>query len=340
MITITAVDKIYDQSKVQIQALKNVNIQIDQGDIFGIMGYSGAGKSTLLRCINGLEKPTTGEVIVLGDDVTTLREKELREKRKEIGMIFQHFNLLASRTVYDNIAYPLKGKKLSTKEKENRVRNLLELVGLEDKEKAYPSELSGGQKQRVAIARALATEPKILLCDEATSALDPITTKAILALLKDIQQKLGLTIVLITHQMEVIKTICSKVAVMEQGEVVEQGSVIDVFTRPQSQIAQDFVTKDYHYERIGVANTDKEHVMIHLHYKGESAAQPIISEISRLFNVGANITYGNIEKLQGVSVGNLVIDLEGEKEQVQEAIDYIKNKKVEVEVIEDERITQ
>lgn len=339
MIKIKNINKIFSEGPVKVQALNNVSLSIARGDVFGIIGYSGAGKSTLLRCINGLEKPSDGEVNVLGQNIEKLNEKGLRELRKEIGMIFQHFNLMSSLTVYENIAYPLKGRKLSKDEKQEKIKNLLKLVGLEEKEKAYPSELSGGQKQRVAIARALATDPKILLCDEATSALDPMTTHSILGLLKQINKDLGITIVLITHQMEVIKEICNKVAVMENGCVVETGALVEVFTHPTSNIAKAFVTRNFHYERFGHTQAGQVSKLLHLKYVGEPASEPLISAISQKYGVTANITFGNIEKLQDTYVGNLVVDLEGTNEQVEAALKYIISKEVDVEVIEDERIT-
>lgn len=339
MIEIRNINKVFAEGSVTVQALKDVSLAIGQGDIFGIIGYSGAGKSTLLRCINGLEKPSDGEVKVLGSDINKLKQQELRVLRKEIGMIFQHFNLMGSRTVYDNIAYPLKGKKISKREKQEKIKSLLQLVGLEDKERAYPSELSGGQKQRVAIARALATEPKILLCDEATSALDPMTTHSILQLLKKINAELGITIVLITHQMEVIKEICTQVAVMENGSVVESGQLVEVFTNPSSHIAKEFVTRHFHYEKFGQVEQGKVSKLLQLKYIGGPASEPLISVISQEFGVTANITFGNIEKLQDTYFGNLVVELQGTKKQVAEAIAYMKIKQVEVEVIEDERLT-
>lgn len=339
MIQIKNINKIFGEGQGRVEALKNVTLSIEERDIFGIIGYSGAGKSTLIRCINGLEKPSSGEVNVLGKNINELKEKELRTLRKDIGMIFQHFNLMGSRNIYENIAYPLKGKPMSKSEKEDKIKKLLQLVGLEDKEKAYPSQLSGGQKQRVAIARALATEPKILLCDEATSALDPMTTKSILQLLKKINDELGITIVLITHQMEVIKEICTKVAVMEQGEVVEDGSLVKVFTNPTSTIAKEFVTKNFHYEKFGNTSPDKVSRLLQLKYIGAPASEPLISVISQKFGVTANITFGNIEKLQEVYFGNLVVELEGSEQQVIQSIEYMKSKSVEVEVIDDERVT-
>lgn len=336
MIEIRGIDKVFTEGAANVQALKEVTLTIEKGDIFGIIGYSGAGKSTLLRCINGLEKPTKGVVKVLGHHVNELKENQLRLLRKEIGMIFQHFNLMGSRTIYHNIAYPLKGKKLSKKEKEEKINLLLELVGLEDKKNAYPSELSGGQKQRVAIARALATEPKILLCDEATSALDPMTTHTILELLKKINEEFGITIVLITHQMEVIKEICTQVAVMEKGRVVETGSLADVFIRPSSQITKEFVTNQLHFERLNQVPAGKVSKLVHLKYIGEPANKPLISAISQEFNITANITFGNIEKLQDIYVGNLIVDLQGNEDEVERGIHYIRESQVEVEVIENE----
>lgn len=336
MIEIREIDKVFTEGAVKVQALKEVTLTIEKGDIFGIIGYSGAGKSTLLRCINGLERPTKGVVKVLGHYVNELQEKQLRLLRKEIGMIFQHFNLMGSRTIYHNIAYPLKGKKLSKKEKEEKINKLLELVGLEDKKNAYPSELSGGQKQRVAIARALATEPKILLCDEATSALDPMTTHTILDLLKKINGEFGITIVLITHQMEVIKEICTQVAVMEKGSVVETGSLADVFIRPSSQITKEFVTNQLHFERLNQAPVGKVSKLVHLKYIGEPANKPLISAISQEFDITANITFGNIEKLQDIYVGNLIVDLQGNEDEVERGIHYMRERQVEVEVIENE----
>lgn len=337
MIEIKNVSKTFKSKEAHVDALKNVTLTIDKGDIFGIIGYSGAGKSTLLRCINGLEVPTSGEVLLLAQDITQLKEKELRHIRKNIGMIFQHFNLMHSKTVFENIAYPLKSQKLSKSTIADRVKDLLRLVDLEDKVNSYPSQLSGGQKQRVAIARALATNPEILLCDEATSALDPQTTQSILALLKKINKELGITIVLITHQMEVIKEICNKIAVMEHGCVLEVGQLIDVYTKPQSQITQDFLAKDMHFERLSLPHEGEIAKMLHLKYIGGSTGSPLISALSQHFKVTANITFGNIEKLQDILVGNLVIDLHGSEEEVRKALDYIRQH-IEVEVIDDERI--
>lgn len=239
MIKLKQVSKTFDTKSGNVHAVKDVNLEIQDGEIFGIIGFSGAGKSTLVRCINLLERPTQGRVLIDEVDLMDLDEKKLREVRKKIGMIFQHFNLMRSRTVYQNIEFPLKKTKLTKNEREEKIASLLELVGLTDKRDAYPSQLSGGQKQRVAIARALANDPKVLLCDEATSALDPQTTQSILKLLKKVNEEMGITIVLITHEMAVVKDICDRVAIMEEGTVVEAGNTVDVFSHPQVRITRD-----------------------------------------------------------------------------------------------------
>ena len=242
MIKLSHIEKVYDSPSGPVKALKDISLHIKEGEIYGIIGLSGAGKSTLVRCINLLERPTSGEVIVDGKDMMALSNSELREARKDIGMIFQHFNLLSSATVFDNIAFPLTLANTPKEKITAKVTELLELVGLADKADKYPSQLSGGQKQRVGIARALANEPKVLLCDEATSALDPQTTKAILELIKDINEKLKLTVVVITHEMQVIKDICDKVAVIEKGLIAENGPVLEVFTDPQKPITKEFIS--------------------------------------------------------------------------------------------------
>ena len=241
MILLKNLNKTYSTKASEVEALKDVTLNIKKGEIYGIIGFSGAGKSTLVRCINFLEKPTTGEVIVDGKNLGTLSNKDLRIERKKIGMIFQHFNLMKSRTVFENIAYPLRGNGYSKEEINKKVNDLLKLVELEDKSKVYPSELSGGQKQRVGIARALANDPKVLLCDEATSALDPQTTKSILRLLKEVNKKFGITIVVITHEMQVVKEICTRAAVMENGRVVEEGSIFKIFSEPKEKITKSFI---------------------------------------------------------------------------------------------------
>ena len=314
-------------------------MHIKDGEIFGIIGFSGAGKSTLVRCINLLERPTEGKVLVADDDLMSLSAKELREVRKKIGMIFQHFNLMKSRTVYQNIAFPLKDSKLSKEEKDKKILSLLELVDLKEKKDAYPSQLSGGQKQRVAIARALANSPKVLLCDEATSALDPQTTKSILKLLKRVNEELGITIVLITHEMAVIKEICDRVAVMENGHVVEEGNIVDIFTNPHAEVTRNFIASTSNLSQIyemveqgsDLTRLQSGEVLVRLHYGGTGTGKPLISEISRKFNVNTNIIFGNVEVLHHIPLGDLIMILGGE--QVDEALHYMKEHDVDVEVI-------
>lgn len=341
MITLQDIEKVYDNAKNAVHALKDINLTIHQGEIFGIIGKSGAGKSTLIRCINMLERPTKGTVLVDGQDLTSLKEVELRESRKHIGMIFQHFNLLSSRTVYQNIAFPLELSKKGKEEIDKEVTHLLDLVGLSDKKNSYPSQLSGGQKQRVGIARALACRPKVLLCDEATSALDPQTTKSILALLKDINRKFQLTIVLITHEMQVIKEICDRVAVIEDGHIVEEGPVLEVFTAPQSQTAKDFINAlvqhplPEHFAGLSetpVPGTDNN-LLVRLSFVGHSTEEPVISAMVRHFNVDANILYGNIDHIQDTPIGTLVIELSGNEASLQQALRYLKTRDLGIEVI-------
>ena len=316
-------------------------MDIGAGEIYGIIGFSGAGKSTLVRCINLLERPTSGQVSVDGIELTSLPEKELRAVRKKIGMIFQHFNLMRSRTVAQNIAYPLKGSGLSKEEINKKVNELLKLVDLEEKANVYPSQLSGGQKQRVAIARSLANDPKVLLCDEATSALDPQTTKSILRLLKHVNEQLGITIVLITHEMAVIKEICNRVAVMENGEVVEEGNILDVFSSPKQQVTRDFIdstsTINKIYELIEtddpIVQLAKGESLVILHYTAGNTDKALISDVSRQFNIDSNIAFGNIEIIQNTPLGSLVVKLSGEEENIQKTILYLREHNVKVEVL-------
>ena len=311
MIELKDISVIFNQGKRAITAVTDVDLTIERGDVYGIVGYSGAGKSTLVRVINLLQRPTTGSVIVDGTNLTDLVPKALRKKRKSIGMIFQHFNLMASRTIADNVAFPLKGSGLSKQEIEAKVAHLLALVGILDKKDAYPSQLSGGQKQRVAIARALANDPKILLCDEATSALDPKTTLSILELLQEVNLKLGITIVIITHEMQVVKEICNKVAVMENGRVIERGDVIDIFNEPKAGLTRDFIRTATHVEQAEkklLAHTDQPVYEL----KFSNATEPIIIELYKRFAVTADILYGNIEFLQNVPIGTMIVTLEGE----------------------------
>ena len=339
MISLEHVSKTFSSTAGNVHAVKDVTLHIKDGEIFGIIGFSGAGKSTLVRCINLLERPTEGKVLVADDDLMSLSAKELREVRKKIGMIFQHFNLMKSRTVYQNIAFPLKDSKLSKEEKDKKILSLLELVDLKEKKDAYPSQLSGGQKQRVAIARALANSPKVLLCDEATSALDPQTTKSILKLLKRVKEELGITIVLITHEMAVIKEICDRVAVMENGHVVEEGNIVDIFTNPHAEVTRNFIASTSNLSQIyemveqgsDLTRLQSGEVLVRLHYGGTGTGKPLISEISRKFNVNTNIIFGNVEVLHHIPLGDLIMILGGE--QVDEALHYMKEHDVDVEVI-------
>lgn len=341
MIQLEHISKSFVTASGTVNAVQDVNLQIGEGEIFGIIGFSGAGKSTLVRCINLLERPTEGRVIVDGEDLTAMDLKKLREVRKKIGMIFQHFNLMRSRTVFQNIAFPLKKSGLSKAEKEKKIESLLELVGLSDKKDAYPSQLSGGQKQRVAIARALANDPKVLLCDEATSALDPQTTQSILKLLKQVNETLGITIVLITHEMAVVKDICDRVAIMEQGRVVEEGDTVSVFSHPKEAMTKDFIDTASNLGKIhdliaeghSLTEIQPGEQMVLLTYSGSNAGQPLISALAEKFSVSANIIYGNIDYLKGKPLGKLVVTLSGEKEAMDQAIDYIRSLGVEMEVM-------
>ncbi len=341
MIKLDHVDKIFDTAAGRVEAVKDVSLEIQDGEIFGIIGFSGAGKSTLVRCINLLERPTSGKVLVDDVELTALDERELREVRKKIGMIFQHFNLMRSRTVYQNIDFPLKKSNLSKAEREKKIMSLLELVGLTDKRNAYPSQLSGGQKQRVAIARALANDPKVLLCDEATSALDPQTTQAILKLLKKVNEELGITIILITHEMAVVKDICDRVAIMEKGIVVESGDTVNVFSHPQQPITKDFIETASNIRKIHTLIEEDNELtrlgegdkMLLLTYSGTNAGEPLISYLSKVYDIKANIIYGNIDYLKGKPLGKLVVTLSGKSDKMKAAIDYIHSLGIEVEVI-------
>lgn len=335
MIKIESLNKFYQTKFGTIDALKDINLEIPTGEIFGIIGLSGAGKSTLIRTINRLEDPSSGSIHIDDVDVTKLNPGTLRELRKEVGMIFQHFNLMSSKNVFKNIAFPLEVSGMKTKDIDSRVRELLVLVGLADKAESFPSELSGGQKQRVAIARALANNPKVLLCDEATSALDPKTTKSILALLKDIQAKFSLTIVLITHQMEVIREICERVAIIEGGKIIELGDVEEVFSNPKTDIGKAFI-KD-----IKPSSSDGELVfpripnscVIKLGYLGDSAKEPIVSNLIKQFDLDVNIIDGDINKLTTTLVGHLIIQLLGDPTVIKEAISWLKEKDIILEVV-------
>ena len=347
MIEFTHVSKDFGSGEKMVRAVRDVSLTIQDGEIFGIIGFSGAGKSTLVRCINLLERPTNGTVVVDGKEMTALSPKELRLARRKIGMIFQHFNLMPSRTVFGNVAYPLQGQGLSKQAIQNKVRKLLKLVDIADKETAYPSQLSGGQKQRVAIARALANDPKVLLCDEATSALDPQTTKAILTLLKDLNQKLNLTIVMITHEMAVVKEICDHVAIMEHGQVVEQGEVFSLFADPKQPITQNFVRTTSNLQKIEeliaegspVVQLQPGEVIVRLSYIQKNVSEPLISTLSQRFQISLNIIFADIEIVQDAPIGGTVAILSGEREQITKAMEYLIEKNVGVEVLKDARVT-
>lgn len=348
MIILENVSKTFDLDGKTVEAVKNVNLSLDEGKIHGIIGFSGAGKSTLVRCINLLERPTSGKVILGDVEITDLDEKKLREERKKIGMIFQQFNLFASRTVFQNIAYPLKNSGLSKKEVENKVNDLLELVELKEKSSVYPSQLSGGQKQRVAIARALANDPKILLSDEATSALDPQTTKSILKLLKRLNEKLGITVIVITHEMQVVKEICDNVVVMENGRVVEQGDVFNIFANPVEKITRDFVDSTSNLSKVHeLINENAEIVqlkegecIVKFTYLKRDASEALVSQISRSFDLNVNIIFGNIEFIGDNPIGGLVSIVSGKGSSISDAIDYLRGKNVGVEVILDARVSK
>ncbi len=339
MIQLEHVSKRFETDRQTVEAVRDVSLHIEKGSVAGIIGFSGAGKSTLARCINLLERPTEGRVIVGGAELTALSEKQLRERRKKIGMIFQHFNLFASRTVYGNVAYPLRGR--GRKEIDEKVRSLLELVGLSDKAEAYPSQLSGGQKQRVAIARALASDPEVLLSDEATSALDPETTRSILRLLKEVNRTLGVTIVIITHEMQVIKEICDQVYVMEGGRVVESGDVFRVFASPREAVTRRFVDSTSNLSRIRELLDNPAHpirlnpgdYLLRLNYLERSTSEALISTLSRQFELDINILLGNIELLDGNPLGGLVVIAGGGHDKVTAAVDYLSKRNVLVEVI-------
>ncbi|MCD8175321.1 MAG: methionine ABC transporter ATP-binding protein [Phascolarctobacterium sp.] len=341
MIRLIDVEKTYFSDAGNIHALKPTTITVNPGEIFGVIGLSGAGKSTLVRCINLLGKPTGGQVFVDGAELTAMNDNELRKARQSIGMIFQHFNLLASRTVYSNIAFPLEIQGMSKSEIEKRVRPLLELVQLEDRAKYHPSQLSGGQKQRVGIARALASNPKVLLCDEATSALDPQTTRSILDLLKDINKKMNLTIMLITHQMEVVKIICDRVAVIENGVIVEEGSIVDVFTNPQHATTQEFARSTASADLVklvrslNLSDTYKEgsKPVVRLSFFGDSVSKPVVSGMVKRFDVDVSIMYGNTEQLKDTPYGTLIVQISGDREGIRKALEYLQAQKLQTEVI-------
>ena len=341
MIRLEHVSKRFDGGGRTVEAVRDVSLHIERGTVAGVIGFSGAGKSTLARCINLLERPTQGRVVVDGTDLTALGERELRERRKKIGMIFQQFNLFSARTAYDNVAYPLRRSGISRQERDRKVRELLELVGLSDRARAYPSQLSGGQKQRVAIARALANDPEVLISDESTSALDPQTTKSILHLLRELNRKLGITIVVITHEMQVVKEICSRVYVMDAGRVVESGDVFQVFSFPQKEITRSFVASTSNLSRIDDLLRDPARpirlepgdCLVRLRYLERSSSQALISHISRTYEIDVNILLGDIELIEGNPLGGLVAVISGGHDRITAAMGDLSGRNVLVEVI-------
>lgn len=340
MIKLENVSKEFVVKGQRINALNNVSLNVPKGIIYGVIGASGAGKSTLIRCVNLLERPTTGKIVVGKKELTALKEKELILARRKIAMIFQHFNLLSSRTVFDNVALPLELSHLSKNEIKEKVNGLLELVGLADKKEGYPSNLSGGQKQRVAIARALANDPEVLLCDEATSALDPATTQSILELLKEINSRLGLSILLITHEMEVVKRICDRVAVIDKGKLIESGTVSEMFSAPKTDLAKNFIKSTFHYElpkeyldRLYADPDDKSEPIIRFEFTGNSVDAPLLSQASKQFGIDFSILMSQIDYAGGVKFGFVIAEVVGKHSAILEAKAFLREHKVKVEVL-------
>ena len=320
-----------------VQAVKDVNLTVNKGEVFGIVGLSGAGKSTLVRVINLLQKPSSGQVIINGKDITSLNRGELRKTRLKIGMIFQHFNLISGKTIYENIEFVLKANNYPKEKRRDRINELLSLVNLKDKEDAYPSNLSGGQKQRVGIARAIANEPEILLCDEATSALDLENTEEILNLLKDIKDKTGITIVFITHEMEVAKKFFNRVAVMSKGEIIEVNDIYSIFSDPQHEVTKSLISKNSNLELPKeVLDSINKGEILKIHYKGDNSLKPVISEAAKSFKVDISIIHGKIDYIDGKPVGTLIVNIIGEKEEISKAKTYINNNVVKTERIVNE----
>ncbi|WP_110665591.1 methionine ABC transporter ATP-binding protein [Salinicola halophilus] len=340
MISLDKVSKTYGSGAGAVPALVDVDLDVPQGAIYGVIGLSGAGKSTLIRCVNLLERPSTGRVHIDGQDMTAMSAAELRAARHRCGMIFQHFNLLTNRSVYDNVALPLELMRESRQTIQERVESLLEMTGLADKAHQYPAQLSGGQKQRVAIARALATRPKVLLCDEATSALDPQTTASILALLQEINQKLGLTILLITHEMEVVKTICHRVGLISDGRLVEDAEVGDFFTAPRTQLGRTFLNDFLELEppralveRLEPTPGEKTHPVVRLTFSGDSVSTPLISTLSRDHGIDVSILQAKVESVQGRTLGLMIAELMGQAEQTTQALATLESFDLQVEVL-------
>ncbi|MCM3568558.1 methionine ABC transporter ATP-binding protein [Neobacillus mesonae] len=335
MIEIRNLTKIYKTKRGTVKGVDDVSLTIQKGEIYGIVGYSGAGKSSLLRCINLLERPSSGTIMVDGTDLTSLKGENLRLARLKIGMIFQHFYLISQKTVYENIAFSLKAASCPKEQIKQRVEELLETVGLTDKRDVYPAQLSGGQKQRVGIARALANNPKVLLCDEATSALDPTTTKSILNLLKKINRELDITIVLITHEMDVVKEICHRMAIMQDGKVIEEGPVYDIFASPEAALTKEFIESVVSFEVPDAILKTCEGPIIKVMFKGQVAGEGVISDMLQQFHVKGNFLHGSIEYIQELPLGIFIMELKGQKDEVDKALQYIEDRAAQVEVIRD-----
>lgn len=336
LIEIRHLTKKFIQKEGEIAALQDISLSVEKADIYGIIGMSGAGKSTLVRCLNYLETPSEGDVIIDGKNLGELSEKELRLQRSEIAMIFQHFNLLMQKNVIDNVCFPLRLQKVNKKDAREKARELLKIVGLEAKEKAYPAQLSGGQKQRVAIARALASDPKILLCDEATSALDPQTTDSILKLLQKINEELGITVVIITHQMNVVQEICNKVAIIEGGKLVEDGLMEDIFSHPKSKAAKKLI---YGQESQGFSKAgggDEMHIgkRVRIVFSKNSAFEPVIANMILHFNAPINILQANTREVSGIAVGEMMIGLPADKHLQVDMEDYLKERGIQIQEVE------
>jgi D-methionine transport system ATP-binding protein len=325
VITTTGLTKVYRSRGRETAALDGVDLHVREGEVYGVVGRSGAGKSTLIRCVNLLERPTSGTVQVAGEDLTSLPGSALRAARSRIGMVFQHFNLLSSRTVQDNVELPLEILGVSGKERSRKALELLDLVGLSDKGKAYPAQLSGGQKQRVGIARALAGDPKVLLSDEATSALDPETTRSILQLLRDLNEQLGLTVLLITHEMDVVKAICDSAALMKDGRIVESGKVTDLLATPGSELAHELFP-------VGGRPSGEDSTVVDLTFHGEAATEPVISQLSRTYNIDISVLGAALETIAGRQVGRMRIELPGRFEDNVVPIGFLREKGLQVDV--------
>ena len=341
MIKLNNITKIFTLPDKKLTALDNVSLHVPKGQICGVIGASGAGKSTLIRCVNLLERPTHGAVVIDDVDLTQLSDAELVKTRRQIGMIFQHFNLLTSRTVFENVALPLELENKSKAEIQEKTTALLSLVGLSDKHNVYPANLSGGQKQRVAIARALASDPKVLLCDEATSALDPATTQSILKLLKEINRTLGITILLITHEMEVVKRICDQVAVIDKGRLIEQGTVSEIFSNPKTELAQEFISSTFHItlpeeylENLSdTPKHAKSYPIIKFEFTGRSVDAPLLSQASKKFGVELSILTSQIDYAGGVKFGFTIAEVEGDEDAITQTKVYLMENNVRVEVL-------